>query len=75
MSEFKEIKITLNGKIINIETGKIAKQAAGSVVVSCEETVVLVTVTSSNEPREGIDFFPLMVDYEEKFYAAGKIPG
>jgi polyribonucleotide nucleotidyltransferase len=75
MSECKEIKITLNGKIINIETGKIAKQAAGSVVVSCEETVVLVTVTSSNEPREGIDFFPLMVDYEEKFYAAGKIPG
>jgi len=75
MSEYKEIKINLNGKIINIETGKIAKQAAGSIVVSCEETVVLVTSVSSNEPREGIDFFPLMVDYEEKFYAAGKIPG
>jgi len=75
MSECKEIKINLNGKIINIETGKIAKQAAGSIVVSCEETVVLVTSVSSNEPREGIDFFPLMVDYEEKFYAAGKIPG
>ncbi|MBC8499961.1 MAG: polyribonucleotide nucleotidyltransferase [Candidatus Atribacteria bacterium] len=70
-----EIKIDLNGKIISIETGKIAKQAAGSVMVSCEETVVLVTAVSSNEPREGIDFFPLMVDYEEKFYAAGKIPG
>ena len=75
MSEYKEMKINLNGKIISIETGKIAKQAAGSIVVSCEETVVLVTVTSSKEPREGIDFFPLMVDYEEKFYAAGKIPG
>jgi len=75
MLESKEIKINLNGKIINIETGKIAKQAAGSIVVTCEETVVLVTVTSSNETREGIDFFPLMVDYEEKFYAAGKIPG
>jgi len=75
MLESKEIKINLNGKIINIETGKIAKQAAGSVVVSCEETVVLVTTTTSKEPREGIDFFPLMVDYEEKFYAAGKIPG
>jgi len=75
MSEYKEIKINLNGKIINIETGKIAKQAAGSIVVSCEETVVLVTAVSSKEPREGIDFFPLMVDYEEKFYAAGKIPG
>jgi len=71
----KEIKINLNDKIINIETGKIARQSAGSIVVSCEGTVVLVTVNSSKEPREGIDFFPLMVDYEEKFYAAGKIPG
>lgn len=71
----KGIKIDLNGKLINIETGKIAKQAAGSVVVSCEETIVLATVVSSNEPREEIDFFPLLVDYEEKFYAAGKIPG
>lgn len=75
MSEFKEIKINLNGKIINIETGKMAKQSAGSIVVSCEGTVVLVTANSTKEPREGIDFFPLMVDYEEKFYAAGKIPG
>ena len=71
----KEIKINLNGKIINIETGKVAKQSAGSIVVSCEGTIVLVTANSSKEPREGIDFFPLMVDYEEKFYAAGKIPG
>jgi polyribonucleotide nucleotidyltransferase len=71
----KEIKINLNGKIINIETGKIAKQAAGSIVVSCEGTIVLATANYSEEPREGIDFFPLMVDYEEKFYAAGKIPG
>jgi len=71
----KEIKINLNGKVINIETGKIAKQSAGSIVVSCEGTIVLVTANSSKEPREGIDFFPLMVDYEEKFYAAGKIPG
>ena len=75
MLECKEIKINLNGKIIKMETGKIAKQAAGSVVVSCENTIVLVTTTTSKEPREGIDFFPLMVDYEEKFYAAGKIPG
>jgi len=75
MLEYREIKINLNGKIINIETGKIAKQAAGSIVVSCEGTVVLVTATFSKESREGIDFFPLMVDYEEKFYAAGKIPG
>ncbi len=71
----KEIKINLNGKVISIETGKVAKQSAGSIVVSCEGTIVLVTANSSKEPREGIDFFPLMVDYEEKFYAAGKIPG
>ena len=53
----------------------MAKQAAGSVVVTCGETTVLATVASSSTPREGIDFFPLLVDYEEKFYAAGKIPG
>lgn len=75
MSEFKEIKINLNGKVITIETGKMAKQSAGSIVVSCEGTIVLVTANSTKEPREGINFFPLMVDYEEKFYAAGKIPG
>ncbi|MEN3189434.1 MAG: polyribonucleotide nucleotidyltransferase [Atribacterota bacterium] len=71
-----EIKININtNKIINLGTGKIAKQADGSVIVSCGETTVLVTAVSSKEPREGIDFFPLLVDYEEKFYAAGKIPG
>lgn len=75
MVEHKEIKIKLNDKIITMETGRIAKQAAGSILISCEETIVLVTAASANEPREGIDFFPLMVDYEEKFYAAGKIPG
>jgi len=75
MTEHKEIKIKLNDKIITMETGRIAKQAAGSILISCEETIVLVTAASTNEPREGIDFFPLMVDYEEKFYAAGKIPG
>ncbi len=75
MLEYKKIQINLNDKIISMETGKIAKQAAGSIVISCEETIVLVTAASTNEPREGIDFFPLMVDYEEKFYAAGKIPG
>ena len=71
----KSIEIDLQGKKIKIETGKMAKQAAGSVVVTCGETTVLATVASSSTPREGIDFFPLLVDYEEKFYAAGKIPG
>ena len=71
-----EIKININNnRIINLRTGKIAKQADGSIIISCGETTVLVTVVSSKEPREGIDFFPLLVDYEEKFYAAGKIPG
>ena len=71
----KFIEFDLQGKKIKIETGKMAKQAAGSVVVTCGETTVLATVASSSTPREGIDFFPLLVDYEEKFYAAGKIPG
>ncbi len=69
------VKVNINDKIINLETGKVAKQADGSVVVSCEDTTVLVTAVSSEEEKEGIDFFPLLVDYEEKFYAAGKIPG
>jgi polyribonucleotide nucleotidyltransferase len=71
----KEIEIILGNKIIKVETGKIAKQSTASVVVRCEETTVLATVVASDEPREGIDFLPLLVDYEEKFYAAGKIPG
>jgi len=75
MLGLKSIKIELNGKIINIETGKVAKQASGAVVVSCGETTILVTAVTSGEPREGIDYFPLLVDYEEKFYASGKIPG
>ncbi|MBM3469669.1 MAG: polyribonucleotide nucleotidyltransferase [Armatimonadetes bacterium] len=57
------------------ETGLLAKQASGAVTVTCGETVVLVTATMSDTPREGIDFFPLTCDFEEKMYAAGKIPG
>jgi len=71
----KQVEININNKIIKLETGKIAKQADSSVLVTCEETTVLITAVSSEEPREEIDFFPLLVDYEEKFYAAGKIPG
>lgn len=58
-----------------IETGKMAKQANGAAFVRYGDTIVLVTATASAEPREGIDFFPLTVDYEEKMYAVGKIPG
>jgi polyribonucleotide nucleotidyltransferase len=67
--------VELEGKTISIESGWLAKQANGAVLVRCGETVVLVTATASKEPRTGIDFFPLMVEYREKAYAAGKIPG
>ncbi|MFW6149801.1 MAG: polyribonucleotide nucleotidyltransferase [Atribacterota bacterium] len=71
----RKTEIKVGEKTIKIETGKLAKQANGAVLLTCGETVVLVTAVASKEPREGIDFFPLLVDYEEKFYAAGKIPG
>lgn len=62
-------------KEIVIEAGKLALQAGGAVTVQCGETIILVTATASEEPREGADFLPLSVDYEERLYAAGKIPG
>lgn len=63
------------GRPLKIEANKFAKQASGAVMVRYGDTSVLVAVTGSHSPREGIDFFPLTVDYEEKMYAAGKIPG
>ena len=60
---------------VSIETGKVAKQATGSVVVTMGETVVLTTVVGAKSARPGQDFFPLTVNYQEKTYAAGKIPG
>ncbi len=68
-------EMQLGGRTLTIENGKMAKQANGAVLVRYGDTVVLVTATASAEPREGVDFFPLTVDYEEKMYAAGKIPG
>ncbi|HRE17212.1 MAG TPA: polyribonucleotide nucleotidyltransferase, partial [Rhodocyclaceae bacterium] len=59
---------------VTIETGEIARQASGAVVVSMEETVVLVSVVAAKSAKPGQDFFPLTVDYQEKTYAAGKIP-
>jgi len=67
--------VETGGGMITFETGNLAKQANGSVKVSMGETVLLVTACFSETPREGIDFFPLLVDYEERFYSAGKIPG
>src|SRR6202158_955734 len=63
------------GKSLSFETGKLAKQAHGAAVVRFGENVVLATATSNPEPREGIDFFPLTVDYREYTYAGGRIPG
>ena len=68
-------EMELGGRKLVIENGKMAKQANGAVLVRYGDTVVLVTATASAEPRQGVDFFPLTVDYEEKMYAAGKIPG
>ena len=71
----KQYGATLGSKDILVETGKLAQQAGGAVTVRLGDSMVLVTATASNEPREGIDFFPLTVDFEERRYAAGRIPG
>ena len=63
------------GRTLSIETGKYAQQAGGSCIVRCGDTAVLVTATASAKPRDGIDFFPLSCEFEEKMYAVGKIPG
>ncbi len=72
---FKTYETELAGRKLVIETGKMAGLANGSVLVRYGDTCVLVNVTASKEPKEGIDFFPLSVDFEEKLYAVGKIPG
>src|SRR5262249_37279312 len=69
------VAVEIGGREITFETGKLAKQADGAVVVSSGETVVLGTAQGRTEAREGADFFPLTVDVEERMYAAGKIPG
>lgn len=72
---FKSYETKLAGRKLVIETGKLAGLANGNVVVKYGDTVVMVNVTASKEPKEGIDFFPLSVDFEEKMYSVGKIPG
>src|SRR5512146_223619 len=75
MNESKSFSVPFGDSEITLETGKLAGQASGSVTVRHGDTVILVTATASENPREGVDFFPLTVDYEERLYAAGKIPG
>ena len=75
MNEVKNFSLEIGGRTVTIETGKYAKSATASVTVRCEDTVILVAATVSEEPRVGIDFFPLLIDYEEKMSSVGKIPG
>jgi polyribonucleotide nucleotidyltransferase len=71
----KKVEIEVRGRKLTLETGKLAKQADGAVVAQYGDTVVLATAVSDKVPKEGLDFFPLTVDYQEKAYSAGKIPG
>jgi len=75
MSEEQQFNTVVGGQTITIATGKLAGQAGGAVTVRQADTLLLATATMSNTPREGIDFFPLSVDYEERLYAGGRIPG
>ena len=75
MKDAKIFNTTIGGREVTVEIGKYAEQANGSCFIHCGDTVVMVNVTMSETPRPGMDFFPLSVDYEEKMYAMGKIPG
>jgi len=75
MFDIHRVDLDWGGRRLVLETGKIARQADGAVVASYGESKVLATVVAAKEPREGVDFLPLTVDYQEKFYAAGRIPG
>ena len=75
MFEHKIFKMDFAGRELSVEIGKIAELASGSAILQYGETMVMVNVSKSAKPREGIDFFPLSVDYEEKLYSVGKIPG
>ena len=72
---FKSFSMELAGRTLTVEVGRVAKQANGAAFMHCGDTVVLSTATASDKPRDGIDFFPLSVEYEEKLYSVGKIPG
>ncbi len=75
MKEAKKVEVAVGDKIITIETGVLAQQAKGAVTVRLADTVVFSAVTAADKPKEGIDYFPLQVEYREKFYASGQFPG
>ena len=72
---YKKFEMELAGRTLRVDVGRVGKQANGAVLMHYGDTVVLSTATASDKPREGIDFFPLSVEYNEKLYAVGKIPG
>src|SRR5580765_5820617 len=75
MFDIHRVELDWGGRTLTLETGKIARQADGAVLATYGETKVLATVVAAKTPREGVDFLPLTVDYQEKYYAAGRIPG
>ena len=72
---YKKYEMELAGRTLRVDVGRVAKQANGAVLMHYGDTTVLCTATASEKPREGIDFFPLSVEYNERMYAVGKIPG
>ena len=72
---YKSYSMELGGRTLTVDVGRVAKQANGAALMHYGDTMVLSTATASEKPREGIDFFPLSVEFEEKMYAVGKIPG
>ena len=72
---YKSFSMNLAGRTLTVDIGRVAKQANGAAFMHYGDTTLLCTATASDKPREGIDFFPLSVEYEEKMYAVGKIPG
>ena len=75
MFKISRQEVELDGKKIILETGKIARQADGAIIATCGETVVIATAVGAKKVNPDVDYFPLQVSYQEKYYAAGKIPG
>ncbi len=73
--DMKRAQFEIGGKTVYVETGRIARASGGSVILQCGETTLMANATGSDAPRQGIDFFPLLVEYEEKLYSVGRIPG
>ncbi|MBC7997208.1 MAG: polyribonucleotide nucleotidyltransferase, partial [Leptolyngbya sp.] len=71
----KSFSLEIDGKTLEMTTGRMAKQASGACEIKCGDTMLLVTATESKNIRDNIDYFPLLVDYEEKLYAVGRVPG